>query len=1328
MKNILRRNILIIIVVSALFCSCAAVLFFGGSYARAEDRAVSHDHASDPTYTALDETGGELGVSDTTSYYYLTKNTVLQSNIFIASGATVTVCLNGYILCGTGFGNVINVPSGATLDICDCRAESISAEHKHYYSVSDNVWNFKDGSGAFLTGGDNYVTGGVITGGDNGGIYIDDGGTFNLSSGTIAGNKSSNGGGVYVYGTFNMQGGAIRGNKADNEGGGVYLRVGNFFTMSGGVISDNYANNGGGVYCASMFNAIGDIEITNNTAISNGGGVYVMLESINVGGGTVTIKDNKKSNGTANDVYLDKGNNAGKISIAGALNDGSAIGVYPNNCIGQYITHGYGGTDTVKYFFSDDPEIGLYINVNEVAVFDEWKVTLNLYKKNGEYVTDTRLTSYKYSKTSVTYLPTAPVRAGYVFEGWYTTPTFESFNEVDSVYVNSTGDKTYYAKWNAVPENNLLGDGIKFGKHNLWDCQRMPYYPLGGSPFYIYGFRAPLDVHGDRIVFNADDYVRFEPYAGGGNVTDGDGNGVITVGELGDSDKNRIVGTLYGASNAGESAILDALVVSEVKYDGAGSRTTLSNIGLIWALGEEGFLYTALDPDCGWSYSGGVGTFISFKPRSEDNGLSYVPDSPDPLGKDDLIKDSGGDDAVPVPTPDTAEPADNEMRSVVGIVVDGDGNPLDGASVSFGSNIGGDRHDTVTDENGCFMFKDLALADYSFGVTVTVQYGSYNQKDYGFGDGEVVNYDILRLVYPLNDTDGGTVSNVVISSVKYMNIEGASFDHALPATYTEGVGARLYDPTKPCHAFGGWYESADFTGESVTEISAGKRGDIVLYAKWSEAHTWGEWTVTRPATAEVDGEQSRTCSVCGKTETRAIEYVPEAPPAEDDPPAEDEPTTGDEPTADGANAEQPTEDKDSLLWLIVLLAAVLAAECVILILRMRSKNNKNGKDGDSRKLSAVLPFTAAAYPMGEIVAVAVLAAAVAAVGVAIACTFISRKDRKAVADAAEDNAADGKSAEVFDAADGALQHDAEVPAKPAPVSESVDDGEEQALENEVAAELENDEAESGGISLKESLALAAANAKIKIDKQTVAEWLNRNYGDEIILNRRANKTKTGLPLADTHYVKTGAKKKCFVYVYELDGDKSMLLLKTDDGTAREISDKHSAFVKSRFPRSAREKWYTLIPDSGFDSADEVFDVMALILSKYTENLRAASEEVRREIKRLGEIKKSNVTVTEAKQLVSDAAANALVTGRRIRKTGKKFAVNIDTLSAAYEADDTVDMVSLKSKGIVPRSAKQIKILARGMLDKPLTVIADDFSADAVKMIVLTGGEACLPTE
>ena len=39
------------------------------------------------------------------------------------------------------------------------------------------------------------------------------------------------------------------------------------------------------------------------------------------------------------------------------------------------------------------------------------------------------------------------------------------------------------------------------------------------------------------------------------------------------------------------------------------------------------------------------------------------------------------------------------------------------------------------------------------------------------------------------------------------------------------------------------------------------------------AHTWGEWTVVKEATTTAEGQEKRTCSVCGEVETRAIEKL-----------------------------------------------------------------------------------------------------------------------------------------------------------------------------------------------------------------------------------------------------------------------------------------------------------------------------------------------------------------------------------------------------------------------------------------------------------------------
>lgn len=35
-------------------------------------------------------------------------------------------------------------------------------------------------------------------------------------------------------------------------------------------------------------------------------------------------------------------------------------------------------------------------------------------------------------------------------------------------------------------------------------------------------------------------------------------------------------------------------------------------------------------------------------------------------------------------------------------------------------------------------------------------------------------------------------------------------------------------------------------------------------------HNWGSWVVTTPATCDADGEEKRTCTLCGDTETSPI--------------------------------------------------------------------------------------------------------------------------------------------------------------------------------------------------------------------------------------------------------------------------------------------------------------------------------------------------------------------------------------------------------------------------------------------------------------------------
>ena len=83
-------------------------------------------------------------------------------------------------------------------------------------------------------------------------------------------------------------------------------------------------------------------------------------------------------------------------------------------------------------------------------------------------------------------------------------------------------------------------------------------------------------------------------------------------------------------------------------------------------------------------------------------------------------------------------------------------------------------------------------------------------------------------------------------------------------------------------------------------------------------------------------------------------------------------------------------------------------------------------------------------------------------------------------------------------------------------------------------------------------------------------------------------------------------------------------------------------------------------------------------------------------------------------------------GPQVGSRAARALVNLDTLSANYEAGERVDIGSLREKGLVDRRATACKVLARGGLDKPLTVEAEEFSLAAERMIAQTGGRAVRP--
>ena len=108
--------------------------------------------------------------------------------------------------------------------------------------------------------------------------------------------------------------------------------------------------------------------------------------------------------------------------------------------------------------------------------------------------------------------------------------------------------------------------------------------------------------------------------------------------------------------------------------------------------------------------------------------------------------------------------------------------------------------------------------------------------------------------------------------------------------------------------------------------------------------------------------------------------------------------------------------------------------------------------------------------------------------------------------------------------------------------------------------------------------------------------IGKKYPDTVEVNRRDNFTQTGLPLADTHYVKVGEDKTCFIYVYETEG-ATMLLLKTKDALGEELSKDYKTVRKSAFPK-AQDRWYSVVIDDSL-SNEQVEDMIDRTIALYT---------------------------------------------------------------------------------------------------------------------------------
>ena len=130
-----------------------------------------------------------------------------------------------------------------------------------------------------------------------GGIYCDGSCAPTISNNTITENTGGSGGGIYcnVDSSPTIASNILSANTAGQYGGAIYI-YSTSVTITSNTIRDNKASSGGGIYCYRIVflqtpvtaNTIENNAVANNTASSDGGGIYIYGDATRVKGNTIS--------------------------------------------------------------------------------------------------------------------------------------------------------------------------------------------------------------------------------------------------------------------------------------------------------------------------------------------------------------------------------------------------------------------------------------------------------------------------------------------------------------------------------------------------------------------------------------------------------------------------------------------------------------------------------------------------------------------------------------------------------------------------------------------------------------------------------------------------------------------------------------------------------------------------------------------------------------------------------------------------------------------------------------------------------------------------------
>ena len=837
-------------IISTLMALCMAltllpVQVLAANYAMGEDAGVS--------VRALAGTAGtELKADNIDAYvanglgggvYTLAEDVTISGTLRVTG--TVTVDLNGHVLryaeTAETPGSIFRVKSDCTLTLTDSRP---NVEHK-FVSNADGLWVLDEQNGTEI------VRGGIITGG----------------TGLTDRNNNGYGGGVYVDGggRFTMTGGSIVGCKAEGYiafGGGVFVAKGGQFTMTGGSI----------VGCTAVADEYGHAY---GGGIRNDGEVRGDIGRTTLSG-TAEIRDCHAKGG-----FLLYG---GGISDAGTLTINGDVKI-----IG--CTAGGMGSDA------------MYVNANNdssVTGGTFYGSIQDLGNKISGLIVTYRINDADYaiqvlqSGNQIT-LPN-PAKPGYTFDGWYkdgakwekTTLVTEKLTLTGSLYVPVTDESTLTAALADSSSDVIrLTSDIKLSNELQITNNRKVTLDLNGYVLDLGGKHISVSAlsgdpwyHSNQLTIIDSDPTKHHKFTdndglwkldengdktvSGGVITGGsDGSSAIIAGSRGTVTMN--VGNIVGCSTSGVGGAVSARNGTFIMNGGSiiGCKTDFTG-GAVYVLNGK-FIMN----------SGSITNCVVTSPAG-DGGAVYI-------SNDSTFTMTGGSIADCTAVNGSALYLKNGTMNAGGGTVGGTvvlerNSTIQGSGSTFSGLI--INNDAQTQFSGAHSplgivgEEPVGANGYSYHkVAFDTAGGNMSHTTRYFLQGKDISNEIKpdpRTGYTFggwNKADGtawdyasDTVTDNITLYAKWtantytvtFDSTGGSAVDAQPVAYGEKA-KKPAAPQKTGYAFGGWY-----LGEEAYDFAAVVTEDMTLTAKWTVCGHKG-------STAQPSCTDAVKCTVCGST-------------------------------------------------------------------------------------------------------------------------------------------------------------------------------------------------------------------------------------------------------------------------------------------------------------------------------------------------------------------------------------------------------------------------------------------------------------------------------